>query len=71
MIGLQEVRSDDDGHRTQLTELQELLPDYKWTAYKPIQRVTLQKGAPQGWEWEGWLKWAVALKIHSCMVQTK
>ena len=53
MIALQEVRSDEDGQRTQLKELQELLPSYEWSAYKPIQRVNKQPGAPSGWEWEG------------------
>ncbi|XP_072050505.1 uncharacterized protein [Amphiura filiformis] len=53
VIAFQEVRSDNDGQRTQLTDLQELLPAYQWTAYKPIQKVILPKRAPKGWEWEG------------------
>ena len=53
VIGFQEVRSDTDGQRTQLTELQDLLPEYQWSAHKPIHKVTLPKRAPKGWEWEG------------------
>lgn len=55
MIGFQEVRADAKDQRNQLTELQELIPQYKYLVYHPVAMVTppLGRQEPPGWEMEG------------------
>ena len=55
MIGFQEVRADAKDDRNQLTELQELIPQYKNLVYHPVAMVTPPLGQqdPPGWEMEG------------------
>ena len=55
VISFQEVRSDAKDQRNQLTELQELIPQYKHLVYHPVAMVTppLGRQVPRGWEVEG------------------
>lgn len=55
VIGFQEVRTDAKDQRNQLTELQELIPQYKHLVYHPVAMVTppLGQQVPPGWEMEG------------------
>ena len=55
VIGFQEVRADAKDHRNQLTELQQLIPQYKHLIYHPVTKVTppLGRQEPPGWEKEG------------------
>ena len=55
MIGFQEVRSDANGRKNQLSELQKLIPQYRYMIYHPVTMVTpsLRQQEPPGWEKEG------------------
>lgn len=55
VIGFQEVRADAKDLRNQLTELQELIPQYRHLVYHPVAMVTppLGRREPPGWEMEG------------------
>ena len=55
MIGFQEVRADAKDQRNQLSELQELIPQYKHIVYHSVAMVTppLGQQVPPGWEMEG------------------
>ncbi|XP_033124872.1 uncharacterized protein LOC117123130 isoform X2 [Anneissia japonica] len=54
VAAFQEVRSHRRSSWSQLHELQELLPSYKWLLYQSVQEVIPPKyGAPSGWEMEG------------------
>ncbi|XP_068714606.1 uncharacterized protein [Montipora foliosa] len=55
VIGFQEVRADAKDNRNQLTELQNLIPQYKHLIYQPVAVVTPPLGddEPPGWEKEG------------------
>ena len=55
VIGFQEVRADAKDQRNQLTELQKLIPQYKYLVYHPVAMVSppLGRREPPGWEMEG------------------
>ena len=54
MIGFQEVRSHKDSRRSQLHELQDLLPQFRYILYHPVNGDdTSDEQRPPGWEFEG------------------
>ena len=54
IIGLQEVRSDKFNTHNQILELQQLLPQYAWDVYHPVQSVQFMKGTYKTlWSEEG------------------